>query len=178
MSRRLLYSVDTQVLDEKLLTIARQQYPVGMLEEARKRCRSFNLDELLDTWFNGWRIEHPQRHMGTMSRRLWCFTYSVFISDGPGALIRHPEGMNPKSVLVADVYEPPRNGPTPTFLDLAVAGEARVLVQFPWVPDVLTGQPRADAWELAEQAVRDLIDECVTRVNLVLPAARLMADVG
>jgi hypothetical protein len=179
MSQRLLYSVHTAALDERLVRLACAQYPVRTLAEARDQCRSFTLEELLDVWFVGWRDVNPAPHMGSMSRILWCLAYAVFTGGAAGpTLVRHPQGTHPKSVLVADVYEAPAGGPTPAFLYVAVAGGARVMVQFPWVPDVLTGQPRAETWDTAEQAVRDLIDECVTRVNLVLPAARLMADVG
>jgi hypothetical protein len=110
-----------------------------------------------------------------MTTRLWWLTYLLFVG-GAGA-VKHPaRGFEAKSVLLVDTYEKPIGWAGVAHLSVWSTGGPPVLVPFPSVPDVLL-EPTPDAsFEDAREALAELAQAMVDRVNLVVPIARALAD--
>lgn len=85
----------------QLLAAARAKQHEGTLAEAETR-PNLSAVSLVDI------VGEPEdapAHFGPKTRLFWRFVYVLFV--GGGGLVAHPRGFAAKSVLLADVYEPP-----------------------------------------------------------------------
>ena len=165
-------------VDGLLLAVAQAEYSgVASLEEARNRCKAFTLDELLDVSNPGWATqEKAQRHMGEMSNRLWWVTYACFTNNECGGVpIEYPEDFYPKSVSLADTFEVTKIASNArAFLALSGHHDEPVLVRFPTVERTLLKPGKGDDFATSETAFRRMLLDLLDRVNLIVPAARLL----
>ncbi len=176
-----LYYIDGNATDELLLAVARSEHStVGSLDQARTRCHAFTLDRLLDVAEPAWSTveKHPQ-HMGAMTNRLWWVTYACFTTNEcAGVLVSHPQGFHPKSVSLADIYEPAQEAKSAlAFLAVSTAHSEPLLVPFPIIGEALLKPTKADGFRQSEDAFRTMLRAVVDRVNLIVPAVRLLDDV-
>ena len=92
----------------------------------------------------------------------------------------HPHGFAAKSVLAADVYEPPIGWAGTAYISVWAEGRGAVegkpiLVPFSHVPAVLMDRGAAGSFADSASAYRMLVVETVARVNLVAPAALMLS---
>jgi hypothetical protein len=176
----LLFSIDARATDELLLAVAQAEYSgVASVEEARTRCAAFNIDALLDLAAPEWQDhDKPHRHMGEMTHRLWHLTYVCFTNcHCAPAPVRYPQGFHAKSVVLADVYEPPHIGKGGrAFLSVFMPHSQPILVAFPRIGSSFAEPTKDDNFARSEQAFRQMLRGAVERVNLVVPAARTLDE--
>lgn len=161
-------------VDELLLAAATRIDPqVTALEHAERALPAVSLDDL----FPQADTEVPGRHFGRLTRRLWHLTYRLFLGAPPEYT---PIGFAAKSVLLADVVESPAGAEGTAYLSVWATrptgemGEP-VLAPFPWVPEALMSPGPDATFRVSRQALHELTNEIVDRVNLVIPAARALA---
>jgi len=175
------YYIDENATDDLLLAVARSEHStVGSLEEAHTRCKAFTLDRLLDVAEPDWSTAgKAQPHMGTMTNRLWHLTYVCFTNSQCSSVpVNHPEGFHPKSVSLADIYEPAGMAKSArAFLAVSTAHCEPLLVPFPIIGSAMLKPEKGDGFRQSEDAFRTMLRAAVDRVNLIVPAVRLLDDV-
>lgn len=98
----LAFAVRWDRVDGQLLEAARLRQHQGTLAEAEAR-EGFGAVSLADIVGN--ESEPAARHFGPKTKLFARFVYELFV--GGGGPVAHPRGFAAKSVLLADVYEPP-----------------------------------------------------------------------
>jgi hypothetical protein len=158
-------------IDEQLLEVALRHQHGGTLIEAENRLGfgAVTLAEILDN-----KVGPAAPHFGPKTTLFARFVYDLFVGgSGP---VEHPRFFAAKSVLLADVFEPPIPWGGTAYLSVWAEPEGQpVLVPFPFVPKVLLEQSSNRSFADSCFAYRALVADAVARVNLVAPAALMLA---
>jgi len=112
-------------------------------------------------------------HYGRVAKALWTMVDQIF--KAADFAEDCPPGFAAKSVQVADIFEvPPAVNSRTVFLALWAVQDEPVLVCCPELPDLLV-EPAGSTMEATRSALRLFLQEMCERLNLIVPAALVLA---
>lgn len=155
------------LLDDLLLGAVRERNPNADSLESMLREPAIGLHELFPA------DSGLPSHYGRVAKSLWTMVDQIFkAADFPEDC---PPGFSAKSVQVADIFEvPPAVASRNVFLALSAEQDEPVLVCCPELPDVLF-DPEGSTMEATRSALRSVLQEMCERLNLIVPAALVLA---
>ena len=132
----------------------------------------FNLESLMQVYM-GEHYAAPTSHYGRITTALASLNYWVFVNQGDPIAI-HPPGLWPKCVRLLDLYEDLHEVDTGRGAFAVTAGGPPAIVPAPLLPeDLMPGN--VPSFERSRDALLEFCQECVERVNLVVPSALALA---
>ena len=169
----LLFRFDAAKLDTHLLTLANENCeggPWATIADA-SGAPAFNLRDAVTFFMPGWKEQALPAHYGPVTRQLWALVYGAFW--GERSCVDGPVAFPGKGVKVADMFEPPGTDAGRAYLTVQASQGDPVLVRIPYAFGSLVERP--STFGQSRDELHRGLAALVDRVNLVLPAARLLA---